>query len=78
MMFRYWRPFNFGYGSRVDFLCRYDVIAGRLVTHAETRAGCEHARCDVHGEEFLKEQLGSVGYMDLGDASFVVAGSTLV
>lgn len=54
------------------------VIARRLVAHAKARAIREHAGSNVHGEEFLEEQFGSVGYVDLGDASFVVAGAAFV
>jgi hypothetical protein len=49
-----------------------------LVTNADTRTICEHAGCDVHGEEFLEEELGGVGDLDLGDAGFVVARTAFV
>ena len=50
----------------------------RLITHAETGAIGKHACRDIHSEQFLEEQLCSVRDMDLGDASFVVAGAAFV
>jgi len=49
-----------------------------LVANADTCTSCEHAGCDVHGEEFLEEEFGSVGDLDLGDAGFVVAGAAFI
>lgn len=60
-------------------VCRFfNLLADRLVTHTETRAVREHARSNVHGEQFLEEKLGGVGNVNLGDARLVVAGPTFV
>ena len=53
-------------------------FARRLVADAEAGAGREHAGGDVHGEEFLEEEFGGVGDMDLGDACLVVAWAAFV
>jgi len=53
-------------------------VRQRLVTDAQSRAIGKHAGGNVHGEEFLEEQLGGVGDVDLGDAGFVVAGAAFV
>jgi hypothetical protein len=53
-------------------------VARTLVAHAEARAVRKHARRNVHGEEFLEEQLGRVGDVDLRDAGLVVAGAAFV
>lgn len=55
-----------------------EQLAGRLVADAEAGAGCEHARGNIHGEQFLEEQFGGVGDVDLGDAGLVVAGAAFV
>jgi hypothetical protein len=49
-----------------------------LVTNADTRTICEHAGCDIHGEEFLEEEFGGVGNLNLGNAGFVVARAAFV
>jgi hypothetical protein len=53
-------------------------IARRLVAHAKARTIRKHAGRNIHSEEFLEEQFGSVGDVDLRDASFVVAGAAFV
>ena len=50
----------------------------RLITHAETGAISKHASSNIHSEQFLEEQFGSVWDVNLGDASFVVAGAAFV
>jgi hypothetical protein len=54
------------------------LFARVLVAYAETGAVCEHACGDVHGEEFLEEEFGGVGDVNLGDAGFVVARAAFV
>ena len=51
---------------------------GQLVTHAQSGAISEHASSNVHSEEFLEEEFGSVRDVDLGDAGLVVAGAAFV
>jgi hypothetical protein len=55
-----------------------EKFVGLLVTDAEAGASGEHAGGNVHGEEFLEEQLGGVGDVDLGDTRLVVARAALV
>lgn len=58
---------------------RYEKpVCGILITHAETGAIGKHAGSNVHSEEFLEEEFGGVGDVDLGDAGFVVAGAAFV
>lgn len=59
-------------------VARFNDVVGRLVAHAEAGASGEHACCNVHGEEFLKEKFGGVRDMDLGNAGFVVTGPAFV
>jgi hypothetical protein len=53
-------------------------IAGRLVTHAEAGTVREHAGSNVHGEQFLEEEFGSVRNMNLRDARLIVARTAFV
>lgn len=55
-----------------------DLDDKNLVTHAEARAIRKHARCNVHGEQFLEQKFGRIRDMDLRDASFVLAGTAFV
>jgi hypothetical protein len=54
------------------------AVAGRLVTHAEAGAVCEHAGSNIHGEQFLEEEFGSVRNVDLRDARLIMARSAFV
>jgi hypothetical protein len=65
------------FSIRVRALGQFPV-AERLVTHTEAGAIREHTGSNVHGEQFLEKEFGSVRNVNLRDACLVVARTAFV